>query len=172
METIQEAGQAGATNEAAAAAASEPKAPRVKLTLKHGDQTLDLLKYPFPVKASKFPIVVNGVKVDAATTAGRGKAYTYMLINNTSFYVAGTLPVDAECTINFPDGYKFDDKVAPRVSNYKPKKKAKAEGDNANGDNGNGNGGEASANPGTEGAQAAAAAPAAPAGDKAARRKK
>lgn len=165
METTQEAGQAGATNEAAAADASEPKAPRVKLTLKHGDQTLDLLKYPFPVKASKFPIVVNGVKVDAATTAGRGKAYTYMLINNTSFYVAGTLPVDAECTINFPDGYKFDDKVAPRVSNYKPKKKAKTEGDNANG-------GEASANPGTEDSQDAAAAPAAPVGDKAARRKK
>lgn len=119
-----------ANPEAAAATEAKPApAPRVKLTLKHDGKEHALLKYPFPVKAARFPVLVNGAKVDAACTAGRGKAYTYLLINNTSFYVPGTLPVDAECEINFPEGYKFDDTVAPRVSNYKPKKKAKAEGE-------------------------------------------
>lgn len=109
--------------------AAAPKAAAVKLTLKADGKEYPLLKYPFPVKAARFPVTVNGATVDAATTAGRGKAYTYLLINNASFYVAGTIPKDASCEVNFPENYKFDEKQAPRVSNYKPKKAAKPVGE-------------------------------------------
>lgn len=111
------------------AAASAPAAPvkTAALTATIDGKSLKVLKYPFPVKAAKFPIKVNGVQVDAASTAGRGRSYTYMLVNNTSFYVEGVLAPDTEVAINFPDGYKFDDAVAARVSTYKPKK-AKKEG--------------------------------------------
>jgi hypothetical protein len=105
-------------------------APRVSLTLKHGSTEHKLLKYPFPVKAAKFPVKVNGAEVQAATTSGKGKDYTYILINNTSFYVPGILPVDADLKVNFPEGYKFDEVQAPRVSTYKPKKKAAATAEN------------------------------------------
>lgn len=145
--------------ETPATEAKPAPAPRVKLTLRHGDKEFNLLKYPFPVKAAKFPVKVNGAVVDASCTAGKGKAYTYLLINNTSFYIPGTLPVDAELTVNFPEGYKFDEVQAPRVSTYKPKKPKKE--------------GEAPA-PVTEGQPApAAAAPAEqkPAGEAVARRK-
>ena len=101
-----------------------PRAP--KLTLSFEGKDTQLLKYAFPVKAAKFPVKVNGAVVDAACTEGRGKAYTYLLINNTSFYVPGVLPVDAETTVNFPEGYKFDEAQAVRVSTYKPKAKKDA----------------------------------------------
>lgn len=128
--------------------------PRVKLELTFGDKKLAVLKYPFPVKAGKFPIKVNGSVCDAATTAGRGNSYTYFVVNNTSFYVAGHLPVDAEVSINFPEGYKFDDKLAPRVSNYKPKKKAaKAEGEAKPAGEGNAAVGEAKTDPAAGGVQ-------------------
>lgn len=116
------------TNETATPAATEtakeskPRQP--KLSLKVGDATHNLLKYPFPVKAAKFPVSINGENAVASCTAGRGKAYTYILYKNTSFYIPGTLPVDAVCSVDFPEGYKFDDAVVARVSNYKPKKKA------------------------------------------------
>ena len=116
--------EAPATPEAAPAKVATPRAP--KLTLSFDGKDHPLLKYAFPVKAAKFPITVNGAVVDAACTEGRGKAYTYLLINNTSFYVAGTLPVDAATTVNFPEGYKFDEAQAVRVSTYKPKAKKDA----------------------------------------------
>jgi len=117
----------GAVAEAAAVIAKvvTPRAPKVTLT--HEGVAQPLLKYAFPAKAAKFPITVNGAVVDAATTEGRGKAYTYLLINNTSFYVPGVLPVDAACSVNFPDGYKFDEAQAVRVSTYKPKVKKAVE---------------------------------------------
>ena len=122
MAAVGEASTAGASAPAAAPAVPKPASP--KLTVVIDGKSQPLLKYPFPVKAAKFPVTVNGEKADAACTAGRGKAYTYILFKNTSFYVPGTLPVDAALTVTFPDGYKFDDAVAPRVSSYKPKKKA------------------------------------------------
>lgn len=105
---------------------SKPRQPRLTLTC-HGE-TQALLKYPFPVKAAHYPVKVNGEEAIAATTSGRGKSYTYILYKNTSFYVPGTLPVDTECTIAFPEGYKFDETKQTRSSSYKPKKKAKKEG--------------------------------------------
>lgn len=113
------------TTTPAATPAAPPAAPRVKLTLKHGDKEHSLLKYAFPVKAATYPIKVNGVEVKAASTTGRGRSYTYLLINNTSFYVSGILPTAAEVTVNFPEDYKFDETIAKRVSTYKPKKPAK-----------------------------------------------
>lgn len=101
-----------------------PRAPKLVATIAGVDHPL--LKYAFPVKAAKYNVKVNGVDVATATTGGRGKFYTYFLINNTSFYVAGVVPADTEMTVNFPDGYKFDDSVADRKSYYKPKAKAAA----------------------------------------------
>jgi len=112
--------------DAAAAPAKTPVPRAPKLTLSFEGKDTPLLKYAFPVKAAKFPVKVNGAVVDAACTEGRGKAYTYLLINNTSFYVPGVLPVDAETTVNFPEGYKFDEAQAVRVSTYKPKAKKDA----------------------------------------------
>ncbi len=107
--------------DAAVATPAKPRAP--KLTLTVGDQTHSLLKYAFPVKAARFGIKVNGQDAEAACTAGRGKSYTYILFNNTSFYIPGTLSADAEVSVNFPEGYKFDDEQTARVSYYKPKGK-------------------------------------------------
>ena len=101
-----------------------PRAPKLVATIAGVDHPL--LKYAFPVKAAKYNVKVNGVDVAAATTGGRGKFYTYFLINNTSFYVAGVVPADTELAVNFPDGYKFDEAVADRKSYYKPKAKAVA----------------------------------------------
>lgn len=115
-----------ATDSAVAAPAKTPVPRAPKLTLSFEGKDTPLLKYAFPVKAAKFPVKVNGAVVDAACTEGRGKAYTYLLINNTSFYVPGVLPVDAETTVNFPEGYKFDEAQAVRVSTYKPKAKKDA----------------------------------------------
>lgn len=106
-------------------AAPVPRAPKLNLMLE--GVAHPLLKYPFPVKAARFPITINGAVVDAACTVGRGKAYTYILMNNTSFYVSGVLPPDAACTVEFPEGYKFDEAVTVRVSTYKSKKEKKAE---------------------------------------------
>jgi hypothetical protein len=112
-----------ATPSAEAAKESKPRQPR--LTVTYNGETQPLLKYPFPVKAATFPVTVNGAPAVAACTAGRGKAYTYILFNNTSFYVPGTIPVDASLTVVFPENYKFDDVKAVRTSTYKPKKTAK-----------------------------------------------
>lgn len=117
------------TQEAPAAETKPAPTPRVSLIMTHGSEQIKLLKYPFPTKASRFPVKVNGVEVQAACTAGRGKAYTYFLINNTSFYVPGVIPPDAELSVNFPEDYKFDDAQAVRVSTYKPKKAKKVEGE-------------------------------------------
>jgi hypothetical protein len=108
---------------------SKPRLP--KLTLTYNGEEQPLLKYPFPVKAARYSVRINGHQAEAATTAGRGKAYTYLLFQNTSFYVPGVIPPDSDLTVNFPEGYRFDEAVIARVSTYKPKKakepKAKAE---------------------------------------------
>jgi len=85
-----------------------------------------LLKYAFPTKAIPFTVTVNGVETPAAGTAGRGAAYTYLLINNTGFYLPKNVTLSAgdEVEVAFPEGYKFDEVQAVRVSNYKPKRKA------------------------------------------------
>ena len=106
----------------------KPRAPKLMASIA-GAAPVALLKYAFPVKAPRYTLKVNGVDVDAAATGGRGKEYTYMLINNTSFYVAGVIPPDTEVSVDFPDGYVFDDALAERKSYYKPKK-PKADGEN------------------------------------------
>lgn len=111
-------------SDAEAKPVSKPRPPKLELVFEGKAQPL--LKYPFPVKAAKFPVILNGEPAEAALTEGRGKAYTYILFNNTSFYVPGKLPVDAALTVNFPGGYPFDETPEQRKSNYKPK--AKAEG--------------------------------------------
>jgi hypothetical protein len=84
-----------------------------------------LLKYAFPTKAIPFTLSVDGVEAHAAVTAGRGASYTYLLINNTGFYLPKdvVLGAGADVEINFPDGYSFDETQAVRVSTYKPKAK-------------------------------------------------
>jgi hypothetical protein len=84
-----------------------------------------LLKYAFPTKAIPFTLNVNGVEAHAAVTAGRGASYTYLLINNTGFYLPKDVVLEAGAgvEINFPDGYSFDETQAVRVSTYKPKAK-------------------------------------------------
>ena len=123
-------------------AAPKPRAP--KLTATFDGVEHPLLKYPFPVKAPRFNVNVNGVACEAATTGGRGKEYTYILINNTSFYVPGVVGHDAEVTVAFPDDYAFDTTVTERKSYYKPKKaKEGDEGDSPKSDGGTENGTEA-----------------------------
>jgi len=101
-------------------ATPKPRSPKLKATYDGNEHPL--LKYPFPVKAPRFNVNVNGVACEAATTGGRGKEYTYILINNTSFYVPGVVPHDAEVSVDFPDDYAFDTEVAERKSYYKPKR--------------------------------------------------
>ena len=129
-------------------AAPKPRAP--KLTATFDGVEHPLLKYPFPVKAPRFNVNVNGVACEAATTGGRGKEYTYILINNTSFYVPGVVSHDAEVSVAFPDDYAFDTTVTERKSYYKPKK-AK-EGDECD----TPNGADAGDGAATDGAQEAA----------------
>lgn len=93
-----------------------------------------LLKYAFPTKAIPFTLTVNDVEAHAAVTAGRGASYTYLLINNTGFYLPKDVVLEAGAAveINFPDGYSFDDVQAVRVSTYKPKaKRVVADGEEA-----------------------------------------
>lgn len=111
---------------------SKPRQPRLTLTV--NGETQPLLKFPFPVKAATFPVKINGEEAVAACTAGRGKAYTYLLYKNTSFYVPGTLPVESDCSVAFPENYKFDEVKQVRVSNYKPKKGKKDKEGNGNGE--------------------------------------
>lgn len=125
METQTATPQADAGTTAAADAAKDAKPRQPKLTVTVDGKTQALLKYPFPVKAATFPVTVNGEAALASCTAGRGKSYTYILFKNTSFYVPGTLPVDAALSVSFPTDYKFDEAKVARVSNYKPKKPAK-----------------------------------------------
>lgn len=113
--------------EATPAVAKPVPAPRHKLTTVIAGVTYSVLKYAFPVKAAKFPIKVNGVEVEAASTGGKGKFYSYFIVNSTSFYVPGVLAPDAELTIDFPGDYKFDDALSARVSTYKPKPKKEKE---------------------------------------------
>lgn len=101
-------------------ATPKPRAPKLTATFDGVDHPL--LKYPFPVKAPRFNVNVNGVACEAASTGGRGKEYTYILINNTSFYVPGIISQNAEVTVAFPDDYAFDTTVTERKSYYKPKK--------------------------------------------------
>lgn len=115
--------------EAPAKAPPKPRAPKLVATI--NGLEMPVLKYPFPVKAAQFDITVNGSPVKAAVTAGRGAGYTYMLVNNTSFYITGHIDAGTEVAINFPEGYTFDDAAAERKSYYKPKKAAKVEGEPA-----------------------------------------
>ncbi len=84
-----------------------------------------LLKYAFPTKAVPFTLNVNGVEAHACVTAGRGSSYTYLLINNTGFYLPKNVVLEAgsDVSIEFPEGYAFDESQAVRVSTYKPKAK-------------------------------------------------
>jgi len=105
-------------------AAPKPRAPKLVAFVNGVEYTL--LKYPFPVKSPRFPVTFNGVTVEAANTGGKGKQYTYFLVNNTSFYVPGTFAPDSVVTATFPEGYVFDEAVTGRVSTYKPKVKKDA----------------------------------------------
>ena len=107
-----------------------PRAPALMATV--DGVAHKLLKYAFPTKAITFTVTVNGEEAQAATTAGRGSSYTYLLINNTGFYLPKNVVLEsgADISIAFPDGYPFDDEQAVRVSTYKPKlKRAPVEGE-------------------------------------------
>ena len=84
-----------------------------------------MLKYAFPTKAIPFIVQVNGVEAHACVTAGRGASYTYLLINNTGFYLPKGVVLEsgAEISVDFPEAYTFDETQAVRVSTYKPKAK-------------------------------------------------
>lgn len=112
------------TTPEAVKAAPKPRAPKL-LAIVNGVELL-LLKYAFPVKAPRFPVQFNGVEVQAANTGGKGKEYTYFLVNNTSFYVPGAFAPDSVVTATFPEGYVFDEAEVARVSTYKPKDKKEA----------------------------------------------
>ena len=110
-------------------APSKPRAPKLVAVIDGVE--VPLLKYPFPAKAAKFNVLVNGENTEAATTGGRGKEYTYMVINGTSFYVPGSVPAESEVTVAFPEGYAFE-VTGERKSYYKAKKpKAAADTDDS-----------------------------------------
>jgi hypothetical protein len=115
---------ADAAPAAAPAAAPTPRAPKLMVSIA-GAAAIALLKYPFPVKAPTFFVKVNGKEAVAAVTGGRGKSYTYFKVEGTSFYVPGAYPADTEFSVNFPEGYVFDN-TGDRKSYYKPKKAAAA----------------------------------------------
>lgn len=118
----------------AKAPAKAPVVRRPALKVKFPDGTEQpLLRYAFPVKANTFNVKVNGEYCKAAATAGRGNAYVYVMVNNDSFYFAGTVEADTELTVDFPEGYVFRDEVEVRKSYYIPKraKKESAEADDS-----------------------------------------
>jgi len=71
----------------------------------------------------------------------------YVMVNNDSFYFAGTVEAEAELTVDFPEGYLFRDEVEVRKSYYIPKRPKKDEADGESGD---------AIEPNTEGEEAAA----------------
>ena len=105
------------------------RAPALVATV--NGETYKLLKYAFPTKAIPFTVTVNGVEAQACSTAGRGAAYTYLLINNTGFYLPKNIMLfaGAEVALDFPADYAFDETQAVRVSTYKPKRAAATEGE-------------------------------------------
>jgi hypothetical protein len=66
---------------------------------------LKVLQYPMPIKAEKIELKLNGTKVPAARTFGRGKAYTYFEAHGASFYVPGHLTTETDYTVAFPENF-------------------------------------------------------------------
>lgn len=114
------------TTPATEATAKAPVVRRPALKVKFPDGTeKPLLRYAFPVKASPFNVKVNGEDCKAAITAGRGNSYVYVMVNNDSFYFAGTVEAGTELTVDFPEGYTFREEVEVRKSYYVPKRPKK-----------------------------------------------
>jgi hypothetical protein len=90
--------------------AKQAKAPRIAavLTLSAEDGTsLPVLKYPMPVKAPRFDLMVNDQVVQAAQTSFKDKGYTYFQYNGVDFYVSGHLDKEVAYTFTVPEGYEF-----------------------------------------------------------------
>lgn len=68
---------------------------------------LKAIKYPMPLKAPRFNLLVNGVECEAAQTTFRDIKYTYFMFKDCSFYVPGHLNQELEYTFEFPDSYDF-----------------------------------------------------------------
>lgn len=102
-------------------------------------------KYPMPLKAPKFNIVVNGLPTEAAVTEFKGQKYTYFTYQGASFWVYGAFQPESQHTIEIPDGYDFapakvDRKVvaAQSAASAQKRLKSKKEATAANGAEGNG----------------------------------
>lgn len=120
------------TDEVAAPVAAPKGRPRQpSLTATIDGVAHALKKYPFPTKPVSFNVFVNDVETIACNTSGRGASYSYLLVNNTGFYLPKDVVIGAgaELTVNFPADYVFDDEQAVRISTYKPKVKREAAAD-------------------------------------------
>ena len=102
-----------------AAAPKEKGLPRKNndVKLRVGDKTYILWdRYPMPVKAPRFDVTVNDVICQAATSAGKGKAYTTILYNKTGLCFEVMLAAGANVTLAVPYGYVFDSEERMRPS--------------------------------------------------------
>jgi hypothetical protein len=88
------------------AAATKVKAP-VGLTLTGDGLTLKPIKYPMPLRAPRFNLVINGKERSAAQTTFRDIRYTYFEYEGASFYVPGHLAQEPEYTLTYSEGYVF-----------------------------------------------------------------
>lgn len=114
-----------------AAPKGRPRQPSLTATIDGVAHALK--KYPFPTKPVSFNVFVNDVETIACNTSGRGASYSYLLVNNTGFYLPKDVVIGAgaELAVNFPADYVFDDEQAVRISTYKSKVKREASADEA-----------------------------------------
>jgi hypothetical protein len=95
-----------APEDGTAEAQAKPKSP-VGLTLTGDGLTLKPIKYPMPLKAPRFELMINGSPRVAAQTTFRDIRYTYFEYEGASFYVPGHLSDEPEYTLTFSEGYVF-----------------------------------------------------------------
>jgi hypothetical protein len=107
----------------------------LKLVNTSTNEELKALKYAPPKKFTAAKAIINGTEVETRFTTGRDKSYTYFVVNNVSLYVPGALDPETNYTFDAPEGFGAAEAPADRVSTYKRKRPAKAEGaDNAKSD--------------------------------------
>ena len=93
--------------------------PKVELTLvdkDSGEHHKITGRYPMPVKAKRFNLIINGELCEAAHTSGRGLDYTHFQFNKTGFFILGTFQPESDLGFIYPEGYLFDTEVKPRPS--------------------------------------------------------
>lgn len=86
----------------------KPRAPAAVLTVSvDGGEPLKALKYPMPLKAPRYDIIVNGEVCSAAQTTFGSIRYTYFEFNGASFYIPGHHNQDSTYEFSYPENYAF-----------------------------------------------------------------